>query len=305
VIVQLLAADAELADGSSYLGLWSAEDGTEVWWNNFDAGGIASDGASLFVTYWWAGETCCFMSAIDARTGDFLWTETMETDTHVIGYLPSANMILLSVWNPLTATIGIDAETRQEVWRFRHFQNDCTPILPFGDDGSLACWGFNSGLNIFQPGSIDATPATDGASLSSAGIEQNYVDVTIQIDGQGLFYREEDAEQAAIEAIRDALAPYAECRVGSTLTFAWHPEIANGVAIAGRVNALLLDAMPDMFEQAATESFANVGPEGRAEIRVYFFRGCQAVDPEATPSGDSGGECVVVSRPFTELGGTI
>ena len=33
-----------------------------------------------------------------------------------------------------------------------------------------------------------------------------------------------------------------------------------------------------MFKDAAYENFANVAPEGTVEIRMYFFRGCQALD---------------------------
>jgi hypothetical protein len=62
------------------------------------------------------------------------------------------------------------------------------------------------------------------------------------------------------------------------LTFGWNPDVGTGNQIADRVNELLDEAEPDMFEDAAFESFANVGPQGSAEIRMYFFRGCNALD---------------------------
>jgi hypothetical protein len=121
-----------------------------------------------------------------------------------------------------------------------------------------------------------ATVVFQRAGLNS--IDQGYAEVTIQVDGQGLLAGNDDAEDAAVRAIRDALEPYQECRVGITLTFGWDPSVATGSQIADRVNALLRRAEPDMFEDAATENFANIGPQGSVDIRMYFFRGCQAVD---------------------------
>lgn len=123
-----------------------------------------------------------------------------------------------------------------------------------------------------------ATIVAQRAGLNS--IDQGYAEVTIQIDSAGILAGDEDAEDAAIEALRDALEPYNDCRVGITLTFGWNADIGTGLQIADRINALLPDAEPDMFEDAVFENFANVADAQQAEVRMYFFRGCQAIDSE-------------------------
>jgi hypothetical protein len=121
-----------------------------------------------------------------------------------------------------------------------------------------------------------ATIISQRAGLNS--IDQGYASVTISVDANGLLEGNDDAEEAAVDAIREALEDYEDCRVGITLTFGWNPDVGTGNQIAERVNALLDEAEPDMFEDAAFESFANIGQPGSAEIRMYFFRGCQALE---------------------------
>ena len=121
-----------------------------------------------------------------------------------------------------------------------------------------------------------ATVISQRAGLNS--IDQGYAEVTVSVDANGLLAGDDDAEDAAVEAIRDALRQYNDCRVGITLTFGWHPDINQGLDIANRINQLLPDAAPDMFEEAAFENFGNLQAPGTVEIRMYFFRGCQALE---------------------------
>lgn len=121
-----------------------------------------------------------------------------------------------------------------------------------------------------------ATVISQRAGLNS--IDQGYAEVAITVDANGLLAGNQDAEDDAVDAIRAALRQYNDCRVGITLTFGWHPDINQGLEIANRINALLPDAEPAMFEEAAFENFGNLQPAGTVEIRMYFFRGCQALD---------------------------
>jgi hypothetical protein len=121
-----------------------------------------------------------------------------------------------------------------------------------------------------------ATVISQRAGLNS--IDQGYAEVAIQVDASGLLAGDKDAEDAATRAIQRALKQYGECRVGITLTFGWDPDINRGLAIADKINQLLPDAEPKMFEEAAYENFGNLQPSGTVEIRMYFFRGCQALD---------------------------
>lgn len=128
---------------------------------------------------------------------------------------------------------------------------------------------------------VKAVAATATVIFNKAGlnsIDQGYAEVTIQIDAAGLLSGDQNAEDAATKAIQNALDQYTDCRVGITLTFGWDPDIGTGIQIATAVNALLPDAEPAMFEDAVFEPFANVAANGTVEIRMYFFRGCQALD---------------------------
>jgi outer membrane protein assembly factor BamB len=179
VVVHLLAADASLVDGPSYLGFWDAEDGAEVWSSNLAISSIASDGATLFVSYRRGTETCCFLSGVDARTGRFLWTKQFETEVYVVGYLPAGKTVILQLEYPDT-TVGIDVEKREEVWHFRSSQTGCAPQLPFAADGTLACRGPEAGLDLYRPIAPAATP-TNAYTIGS------YVKVT----GDGVPMRSE------------------------------------------------------------------------------------------------------------------
>lgn len=128
---------------------------------------------------------------------------------------------------------------------------------------------------------IESVAATATIIAQRAGlntIDQAYVEVTIPIDTAGILAGDPDAEAAAVEEIQRALASYEDCRVGITLTFGWDLDISTGQLIADRINALLPVAEPDMFEEAVYQNFANVADVEQAEIQMYFFRGCQALD---------------------------
>lgn len=121
-----------------------------------------------------------------------------------------------------------------------------------------------------------ATIVFQRAGLNS--IDQGSAEVVISIDAEGLLNDELDADAEAIEAIRNAMEPYEGCRAGIVLTFGWNPSVATGSTIAAEVNDLLAEADPEMFGEAATRNFANIGPQGTADLEMYFFRGCQALD---------------------------
>ena len=128
--------------------------------------------------------------------------------------------------------------------------------------------------------SVKATATVISRRAGLNSIDQGSAEITINIDAQGLLDGDEEAEDAAIAEIRDALEPYEECRVGIVLTFGWDPDVRTGSQISERVNALLREARPEMFEDAVTENFANIGPQGLADLQVFFFRGCLALDED-------------------------
>jgi hypothetical protein len=128
-----------------------------------------------------------------------------------------------------------------------------------------------------------AVAATATVVFQRAGlnaIEQTKLEITVSIDAQGLLQDNPEADAAAIAAIQDAMEPYQNCRVGIVLTFGWNPNVGTGSAIAAEFNDLLDQAEPEIFVDAVTENFANIGAQGRADLTLYFFRGCQAIDPD-------------------------
>ena len=75
-----------------------------------------------------------------------------------------------------------------------------------------------------------------------------------------------------------ALKDYDGCRVGITLTFGWDPDINRGLAIAdARQQAVAGRRTGHVRRKRPIENFGNLQPSGTVEIRMYFFRGCQAL----------------------------
>lgn len=150
-----------------------------------------------------------------------------------------------------------------------------------------------SGLSVEPPApSPTPTPANAGPIDPSSKVE-----VSVTIDADGLLAGAGTARQQAIERFREVLAPYATCRVGFAETFGYSDHIAEGVAIAKAVNALLKQAFPEMFDTAVLNDFANVGEgRGHVDVDLYFYRGC--VIRPATPQA-------VAATPTTLSGGTV
>ena len=109
-------------------------------------------------------------------------------------------------------------------------------------------------------------------------IDQGYAEVAIQVDASGLLAGDKDAEDAANRPSRGRSSTTEVVGSVSRSRLAGIPDINRGLAIADKINQLLPDAEPAMFEEAAYENFGNLQPSGTVEIRMYFFRGCQALD---------------------------
>jgi hypothetical protein len=128
---------------------------------------------------------------------------------------------------------------------------------------------------------VDAVAATATVIYQKAGlnsIDQGYAEVSITVDAQGLLDGDETAINDAKDAIKKAMKDYTDCRVGISLTFGWDPNVGTGTQIADIINGLLPDVYPDMFEDAAFQNFANIGPNGTVDFQLYFFRGCNALN---------------------------
>jgi outer membrane protein assembly factor BamB len=144
VAIQL--GDPEGVGGSpSYLGFWSAMDGSEAWSTESRFGGMASDGTSLFVDQATSEQECCVILRLDPTSGAEVWSARIDS-ARIYSYLSSGSIILGSFLPDDTQGLpqvarmtGIDPETHVEQWHIQLARNDCFPIFPVADNGDIAC----------------------------------------------------------------------------------------------------------------------------------------------------------------------
>jgi hypothetical protein len=106
--------------------------------------------------------------------------------------------------------------------------------------------------------------------------------LTLQTDLAGMLGGEADAVAAAQSALAELLARYPPgCRAGFMLISGNAPSIAEGVALAQRVEMLLREQAPSIVTEAtAAELFAlpNQPPFGQVGIDIFFYAGCQPTE---------------------------
>jgi hypothetical protein len=104
------------------------------------------------------------------------------------------------------------------------------------------------------------------------------VELSIDVDYQGLIDGDQDAIDEASTSLADVLEPYNGCRVGLSLTFGWSSDLQTGIAVAQAINQILADDFPDIFGDAALEDFASLqDPPGRVDLEFFFYKGCDAL----------------------------
>jgi len=131
-------------------------------------------------------------------------------------------------------------------------------------------------------------PTTTPAASPAASMSQRYVEVTVQVNPDGLLAGDGGAEDAARDALHAGLDRFAGCRVGVVSTFGGGGD---GVAISRAVNDFLFDEFPDLFGGAAApdDFFDQTLPRGAVTLRLYFFSGCAAAEtpPGETPTAET------------------
>lgn len=132
---------------------------------------------------------------------------------------------------------------------------------------------------------LEATATAFAAVADTGTIDPNSVEEIIQVDLTGLLSEDEAAIQEAQEEISDVFGPYAEsgdCRAAFVLTSSRAAELGNGVELSREVNRLLVETVPDVFEETAFESIALPGtqPEGEVILQVFLFSGCSVTEGE-------------------------
>ncbi|MDQ3411241.1 MAG: cupin domain-containing protein, partial [Chloroflexota bacterium] len=119
-------------------------------------------------------------------------------------------------------------------------------------------------------------------------IDANFAPVTIDRDLFNLA-GDPNLRDQVIADIRGQLQSEIDrgCDAGLVLTFGHIPEgsVGLGIEVAGAVNALLVDDIPDVFGNAVTEDFVIFEePFGSADLRVYFTSECDPNTATAVPT---------------------
>ena len=115
------------------------------------------------------------------------------------------------------------------------------------------------------------------AAATSPAIDPNFREVMIETDISGVTQGNQQARDTILAAVRQDLATELElgCQAALVLTFGYAFDVNPGVDLAGAINNVLVEGIPEMFGSAATEDFASIEPPpGRAQIRVYLTTAC-------------------------------
>jgi hypothetical protein len=121
-----------------------------------------------------------------------------------------------------------------------------------------------------------STPAVVVAETVApqASIAHQPVELTIQTNADALLAGQA-AELARVKGAIQAAAREAglEGRAGIVLTFGTSPSPGEGSQLAARVNQLLAEALPAVFEGAAVRTFhqINAAPEKRGEVLLEVY----------------------------------
>ena len=75
-----------------------------------------------------------------------------------------------------------------------------------------------------------------------------------------------------VERLRAATGKYAGREAAIVLTFGRNRDPGAGIAYARRINSLLPEARPEMFERTTTRDFMDLGGAGgHADLEIYFY----------------------------------
>lgn len=131
---------------------------------------------------------------------------------------------------------------------------------------------------VTQQAAAMATTTALAGQAASGSIDPTLVELSIEVDAQGLLDGDQDAIEETSEILAEELDQYEGCRVGLTLTFGWSSDLTTGLAVADAVNSILVDDFPEIFGEAAIDNFAALqDPVGRVDLQIYFYRGCEAL----------------------------
>lgn len=129
-----------------------------------------------------------------------------------------------------------------------------------------------------QQAVLNATATVLGQQIAQGSIDPTEVELSIDVDYNGLINGDQDAIDETTAMLAGVLAPYEGCQVGLSLTFGWSSDLQTGIAVAQAVNRILADDFPKTFGDAALEDFASLqDPPGRVDLELFFYKGCETL----------------------------
>jgi hypothetical protein len=135
-------------------------------------------------------------------------------------------------------------------------------------------------LQTAQAGAA-ATATVLSEAARTSGIQQKAVEVSINVNADGILNGSNSARSNAVDALHQVLDKYQGCRVGFVLTTGWSGTdtdngIGEGNELADDINAILRDDFPNLFGDTGFESIANVAdPRGQVDLKMFFHLGCE------------------------------
>ncbi|MEZ4498270.1 MAG: hypothetical protein R2845_16180 [Thermomicrobiales bacterium] len=122
---------------------------------------------------------------------------------------------------------------------------------------------------------VEAQSTQLAAFANGNAIEDDSVNITVNIDANGLIGGSNTARENAIDEIDDALQPYSSCQAVVVLTYGHAGSIGTGQQIAQAVNNILTGEFSEIFEGAALKDYADVsGNVGQVDMEIFFRTGC-------------------------------
>lgn len=145
-------------------------------------------------------------------------------------------------------------------------------ILASMDDDALAT--AEAQQAILQQ-TVEAQSTELAIFASGNAIEDDSVELTVNINANGLISGSGTSRENAVDALADALEPYQGCQAVVVLTYGHAGAIGTGQQIAQAINSILTSEFSDIFEGAALKDYADVsGSTGRVDMEIFFRTGC-------------------------------
>jgi hypothetical protein len=145
-------------------------------------------------------------------------------------------------------------------------------ILASLDEGALAT--AEAQQAVLQQ-TVEAQSTELAAFANGNAIEDDSVELTVNINANGLLSGSNTAREGTIDALSNALEPYQGCQAVVVLTYGHSGSIGTGQQIAQAVNDILTGEFSEIFQGAALKDYADVsGNTGQVDLEIFFRTGC-------------------------------